>query len=96
MKEPETGADQALVAYSFQLDERTEVRAYVQAYKGKQLAHIPRFKRWSVEGEYRPDKGIAVPIESLTELLVATAMLAVRSTVRRISSRARTFTCARR
>jgi hypothetical protein len=76
MQEPETGADEALVAYSFQLDERTEVRAYLQAYKGKQLAHLRRFKRWSEQGEYKPEKGIAVPIESLRELLVATAMLA--------------------
>lgn len=76
MEVTETGAEAALVAYSFQLDERTEVRAYLQPYKGKQLAHLRRFKRWNAKGEYKPEKGIAVPIELLRELLVAAAMLA--------------------
>jgi hypothetical protein len=78
MQEPETGADAALVAYSFPLDAQTEVRAYLQPFKGKQLAHIRRFKRWNDQGEYKPEKGIAVPIESLRQLLVATAMLATQ------------------
>jgi hypothetical protein len=70
-----TGAEEVLVAYTFQLDERTEVRAYLQPYKGQLYAHIRRFKRWNPQDDLKPEKGIAVPAAEVKELLVAAAML---------------------
>jgi hypothetical protein len=75
MRTTDTGANEALVAYSFELDKRTEVRAYMQPYKGQLLAHLRRFRRSDDLGEFRPEKGIAVPVDRLPQLLIAAALL---------------------
>jgi hypothetical protein len=78
MEMTDAGADEALVAYTFRIDERTEVRAYVQPYNGKLFAHIRHFKRWNEQGEYKPAKGIRIPVDRLQQLVVAAAMLAAQ------------------
>lgn len=75
MLQDDAGASEALVSHTFQVDEWTEVRAYVQAYKGTRFAHIRRFKCWNKQDEYKPEKGISVPVELLPQLLLAAALL---------------------
>jgi hypothetical protein len=63
------------VAGSFSQTDKGEVRAYVQPFKGRELAHIRHFIRGK-DGLARPTKkGIAVDVAELPKLADAIAAL---------------------
>lgn len=61
--------------YTVPMGDGRELQAYLQAHKGRMLAHL-RLMYLRKDGEARPTRfGISVEISALHELLAATAML---------------------
>lgn len=76
--EQNPAAEEALNVSRFPVNDRSEIRAYLQSWEGKMLAHIRRWDTPKNGGDaYPSNKGLAVDPAHLQELLKSVALLMV-------------------
>jgi hypothetical protein len=76
--EQNPAAEEPLEVSRFPVNDRSEIRAYLQSWNGKTLAHIRRWDTPKNGGDaYPAKKGLSVDPDHLLELLKCVALLMV-------------------